>query len=137
MKFPVAIHKDEGSVYGVTVPDIPGCHSWGDTLDEALNNTEQAIVGHLQTLQDLSDNFELRASAIENLVGNADYAGAVWALVSVDLARLDTKPERINISVPRWVVWTVDQYASARHETRSGLFARAALELIERERTVA
>jgi len=28
MQFSVAIHKDEGSVYGVTVPDISGCHSW-------------------------------------------------------------------------------------------------------------
>jgi hypothetical protein len=30
MQFPITIHKVEGNVYGITVPDIPGVHSWGD-----------------------------------------------------------------------------------------------------------
>lgn len=47
MQFPIAIHKDEGSVYGVTVPDIPGVHSWGDTVDEAIRNTREAIAGQI------------------------------------------------------------------------------------------
>lgn len=29
MRFLLAIHKDEGSCYGVTVPDVPGCFSAG------------------------------------------------------------------------------------------------------------
>ncbi|MCF6270740.1 MAG: type II toxin-antitoxin system HicB family antitoxin [Melioribacteraceae bacterium] len=33
MKFPIIIHKDPESDYGVTVPDLPGCYSAGSTLD--------------------------------------------------------------------------------------------------------
>jgi hypothetical protein len=37
MRYPVVIHKDESSDFGVTIPDIPGCFSAGDTYDDALN----------------------------------------------------------------------------------------------------
>lgn len=30
MRFPVVVHKDEGSSYGVTVPDLPGVFLAGD-----------------------------------------------------------------------------------------------------------
>ena len=29
--------------YGVVVPDLPGCFSAGDTLDEAMENAKEAI----------------------------------------------------------------------------------------------
>ena len=49
MQFPIAIHKDDGTSYGVTVPDVPGCHSFGDTIDEAIQNAKEAITSHLET----------------------------------------------------------------------------------------
>ncbi|WLI87524.1 type II toxin-antitoxin system HicB family antitoxin [Massilia sp. R2A-15] len=50
MKLAVLIHKDEGSVHGVTVPALPGCFSWGDTMDDALENTREAVQAHLSTM---------------------------------------------------------------------------------------
>jgi predicted RNase H-like HicB family nuclease len=41
------VHKDEGTSYGVSFPDVPGCISAGDTLDEALANAAEALAGHL------------------------------------------------------------------------------------------
>ncbi len=35
MRYPVLVHKDPESDYGVTVPDLPGCFSAGETLNEA------------------------------------------------------------------------------------------------------
>ena len=32
------VHKDEGTSYGVSFPDVPGCISAGDTLEEAVAN---------------------------------------------------------------------------------------------------
>ncbi len=130
MEFPIAVHKDDGSVYGVIVPDIPGVHSWGDTIDEAIRNAREAIVGHVSTLLELGEDVGFTCSTVEELVGNEEYAGAVWALVDVDLSRLDSKPERINISLPRFVLHKIDAYVEARHETRSGFIARAALEAL-------
>jgi predicted RNase H-like HicB family nuclease len=44
MKFSVAIHKDKDSDYGVIFPDLPGCFSAGDTIEEALANAQEAAV---------------------------------------------------------------------------------------------
>ena len=35
VKFPVVIHKDPESDYGVTVPDLPGSYSAGSSVEEA------------------------------------------------------------------------------------------------------
>ncbi len=50
MRFPVVIHKDTNSDYGVTVPDLPGCFSAGSTLEEALENAEEAIECHVEAM---------------------------------------------------------------------------------------
>ena len=50
MRYPVVIHKDPESDYGVTVPDLPGCFSAGETLDEALQEVVEAIECHLEGL---------------------------------------------------------------------------------------
>lgn len=52
-------------------------------------------------------------------------------MVEIDLDKLDNKPERINISIPRFVLNKIDKYAESRHETRSGLLSRAARRLID------
>ena len=43
MKFPVTIDRDEDGVFVVSCPSIPGCHSQGETRDEALTNIREAI----------------------------------------------------------------------------------------------
>ena len=51
--FPIAIEPgDAHHAFGVVVPDIPGCHSAGDSLEEAYANAKEAIEAHLDTLLD-------------------------------------------------------------------------------------
>jgi predicted RNase H-like HicB family nuclease len=53
MRYPIAIETgDSKHAYGVVVPDLPGCFSAGDTLDEALTNAREAILLHLEGLLD-------------------------------------------------------------------------------------
>lgn len=134
MEIPIVIHKDKESVYGVTVPDLPGCFSWGDTVEDAMRNTRQAIQLHIEALLAQGLPGEIIPSRIEILNLNSDYAEAyLWALVDVDLSKLDARPERINISIPRFVLTRLDAFAASRHESRSGVLARAALSLIDSE----
>lgn len=49
------VHKDEGSSYGVSFPDMPGCISPGDTLEEALSKAGEALAGHLKLMRDDGD----------------------------------------------------------------------------------
>jgi HicB_like antitoxin of bacterial toxin-antitoxin system len=42
MRYPIAVETgDAKHAYGVVVPDLPGCFSAGDTLDEALTNSQE------------------------------------------------------------------------------------------------
>lgn len=50
MDYPVVIHKDVDSDYGVTVPDFPGCFSAGSTMNAALANVVEAIATHVEGL---------------------------------------------------------------------------------------
>lgn len=133
MQIPIAIHKDPGSIYGVIVPDVAGCFAAGDTIAEAIKSAKSAIYAHVETMIELGDTVDLKASAIEDLVGQEDYAGAFWALVDIDESKLDPTPERVNISMPRFVLAKIDAHAARRNEKRSGFLARAALALIAEE----
>lgn len=52
MKFNVVIEKDSEGGYVVSCPAIKGCHSQGETLEEAVKNIKEAISGCLKTLNE-------------------------------------------------------------------------------------
>ena len=128
MRYPIAIEPgDETQAFGLVVPDLPGCFSAGDTLDEALSNAEEAVVAWIDTMLDREEAIP-QPSAIDSLrLTHPEFAGWVWAVVSVDPARLDDKIERVNITLPRRVLARLDAAARAAGETRSGYIARIAL----------
>jgi predicted RNase H-like HicB family nuclease len=132
MNYPVVIHKDRSSDYGVSVPDLPGCVSAGATVDEALAMAREAIELHLEGLIQEGGLIPL-ASPIEKLRAQADYADGTWAIVNVDESTLRVKIARIGITMPQRVLDAIDRHAKANGETRSGLLARAAVKYIGRE----
>ena len=43
MQYAVIVHHDEDGGYWSEVPSLPGCVSQGETLDETIANTREAI----------------------------------------------------------------------------------------------
>lgn len=127
MFIPVAIHKDEHSVYGVTIPDLQGCFSYGETIAEALENAKEAAYFHIDGLIEDGLFHNLNPSSIEDLQQQDDYVGAVWAMVEIDPAKISQQQTRFNVSWPQYLLDRVDEYTAAHHETRSGFLAKAAL----------
>lgn len=90
MHYPIVIHKDPDSDYGVTVPDLPGCFSGGDTMDEAIEMAHEAIAGHIETL--LMDKQPIpNKSPLEVHLEDEFYADGIWVLVDVDLSEVSGK----------------------------------------------
>lgn len=46
----VEFEKEEDGRYSAYVPALPGCTSWGKTLDEARVNIAEALQSHLESL---------------------------------------------------------------------------------------
>ena len=129
MRYPIAIESgSDATAWGVVVPDLPGCFSAGDTLEEAMIAAEDAITGWIETA--LDDGQDIPApSHIEALrAAHPEFAEWLWALVKVDPAMLDDTLERVNISLPRRVLHRLDARARSAGETRSGFIARMAIE---------
>lgn len=125
MKFTVVLHTDDGQTYGVTVPDLPGCFSAGNDLDDALVSVAEAIDLHVETLIDDGVDLPLRAP-IGWHQANADYAGGVWAVVEVPVEKYLGPAEKINITVPQMVLARIDDYAKRHGQSRSGFLVEAA-----------
>ncbi len=51
MKYAIVIEKAPGSNYSAFVPDLPGCISTGDTLEEVKRNLREAIEFHLEGMR--------------------------------------------------------------------------------------
>jgi predicted RNase H-like HicB family nuclease len=95
--YPIAIEPgDETHAFGVVVPDLPGCFSAGDTLDEALTNAEAAILAWIDAALD-SDEAIPQPSSLDVLrAAYPEYAGWIWAVVRVDPARLDAAARAVG-----------------------------------------
>ncbi|MHB1157342.1 MAG: type II toxin-antitoxin system HicB family antitoxin [Phycisphaerales bacterium] len=131
--YPIAIHKEPRSCYGVSVPDLPGCTSAGDTLDEALVMAKEAILGHLEALMDTGQAIP-DPQPIEEHKRHPDYADAdFWAVVEIDPSQLPGKAVRVNISMQERTLSMIDAAARKAHLTRSGLLERAATRYIHSE----
>ena len=125
MRFPVVLHTDDGVRYGVTVPDLPGCFSAGETFDEALESVLEAIDLHVETLID--DGCDIpEPQPIATHQANADYTGGVWAVVDAPVEKYFGPAEKINITLPRLLLAKIDSYVKAHGATRSGFLAEAA-----------
>jgi len=128
MRYPIAIEPgNETAAFGVVVPDLPGCFSAGDTLDEAMANAEQAVAAWIDVTLDAGEPIPA-PSGLDIVCANPDFAGWIYGVVAVDPASLDDKTERVNITLPRRVLRRLDVMAKAAGESRSGFIAKLTLE---------
>ncbi len=122
MLYPLYVWKDTESAYGASFPDLPGVNTAVDELHD-LNKAAQEAV---ETMYEGEGNIPA-ASAIEKWISDPDYAGGFWMLVNIDLSKINTKPVRLNISLPESLLRDIDLFAKSRHLTRSGFLAQAAM----------
>jgi predicted RNase H-like HicB family nuclease len=129
MRYPIAIEPGtDVTAWGVVVPDLPGCFSAGDTMEEALIQAEEAVTVWIETILDAGQAIP-QPSAIDALrAAHPEFEGWLWGLVKIDPAMLDNTLERVNISLPRRVLHRLDARARKAGETRSGFIARMAIE---------
>jgi predicted RNase H-like HicB family nuclease len=120
------VHKDRDSAYGVTFPDIPGCYSAADTLEDVVPNACEALDLWFEDADEVepSDAGAIGAAHAEDL-----RAGAF--LVAVPRVTRLGKSVRVNVSLDRGILEAIDAAAAARKLTRSAFIAEAARNEIE------
>jgi predicted RNase H-like HicB family nuclease len=123
MRYPILIEEGTGdTAFGVVVPDLPGCFSAGDTLDEALDAAKEAVAAWVDAALDGGEPVP-PPSSFEEIRQRRGYAGWTVGVIEVDPAWFDDSIERVNITLPRRVLRRLDDLAAARHQSRGAFIA--------------
>jgi predicted RNase H-like HicB family nuclease len=117
------IHKDAGSDYGVSFPDLPGVITAGITLDEARDMAAEALAFHLEGMAQDGEAVP-EPSSLEEIMATAENRDGVAVLIAAPDA--DVRSVRVNIPLPADVLSEIDRYAEREGFTRSGFLTQAA-----------
>ncbi len=124
MRYPILIEEGtDSTAFGVVVPDLPGCFSAGDTLDEAVEAAKEAAAAWIDAALDRGMPVPAPSSlqAARKLRG---YKGWAVGLIELEDTYFDDTAERVNITLPRRVLHRLDDMARATGQSRSGLIAQ-------------
>lgn len=126
--FPAIIERAKKG-FGVFFPDMPGCTSYGKTIQEAALNAEEALRGHLLLMAGDGDPVP-KQRPLDKIETDPEVKEAARIMVRVDLPG---KAVRLNISLDAGLVEAIDATAQARGMTRSGFLAEAAKRAIQNQ----
>lgn len=135
MLYPIAIEPgDDTGAWGVVVPDIQGCFSAGDTLDEAIANAKEAIEAHLETLAEKFGKEPPTATSVQHWAESGEYVGWIWGVVEVDTSKYMGSTERYNVTLPSRLVAKIDDAVAkgSVYRSRSAFLAAGAEALLAR-----
>ncbi|MFC7518709.1 type II toxin-antitoxin system HicB family antitoxin [Herbaspirillum sp. GCM10030257] len=128
MLYPLYVWKDTNSAYGATFPDLPGVNTAADELADLPAMAQDAV----ETMYD-GENVDIPVpTTVDKWKDHPDYKDGFWMMVDIDLTKINSKPVRINISLPENLLHDIDVAAKAQHVTRSGFLAQAALKAMGR-----
>ena len=116
------VHKEAGSAYGVSFPDLPGCFAAADDSGAILRNAVEALE---LWFEDAAPVTPRGPEAIAAAVAEELAAGAF--LIAVPLVQPSTRPRRVNISLDAGTLEAIDAAADGLGLTRSGFLTMAAM----------
>ena len=121
MHYVAVIDKDADSAYGVRFPDLPGCFSAADTFDEIVPNAIETLALFFED----RDIVPARGiEAVREEVAEDLATGAVLMMIPHISDR--RRAVRVNLSLDKGLLDTLDEAARARGMTRSAFIAKAA-----------
>ena len=96
--YPAIIHNEEGS-YWVEFPDLEGCNTMGDTLEETMANAQEALGLYLATLEETGQLLPHPSD-----IASID-TDEVTSYIYTDLNkyRRSTKSVKKTLSLPEWL----------------------------------
>jgi len=135
--YPAVFYPDpNSSAFAVTVPDLPGCVSGGNSLSEAMAMGEDAASGWI--LGELEDGNEIPpASNIKDIQPDPEIGEGFVSLLSLDMdayaAKYGSKSVRKNLTIPAWL----NTFAEAEQLNISKVLQDALTALYEKKAVLA
>lgn len=109
-----AIIERAGKGYSVFFPDLPGCTSAGDTIEQAARNAEEALAGHLLVSREHEDEIA-PASPLDKIEHDPEVDEVARLIVR---AEMPGRPVRVNVMLDEALIAAIDKVAGARGRSR-------------------
>lgn len=97
--YPAVFHKEDNA-YWVEFPDLEGCSSFGDTLEEALANAREALEGYSISLIENKEKLP-PPSDISGITPSDGFVSIVDIDLSAYLNR--AKAVKKTLTIPEWL----------------------------------
>jgi predicted RNase H-like HicB family nuclease len=134
----VGILDGAKDVWGIRLPDVPGCHGGGATPEAAIADAISALrefAAH-QAAKGMPLKPPRRVQVVIADKASGFDAAAGESIVMVPLILDRGRPVKANISLDAGLLEAIDDEAVRRGLTRSGFLASAALATIEEDAIV-
>ncbi|WP_421857611.1 type II toxin-antitoxin system HicB family antitoxin [Oceanicaulis sp.] len=116
------VQKDPDSAYGIEFPDVPGCFSAADDLDDLSRNASEALAFWFEDAP-MAEPRDLDALRQDPDVAQAMASGAF--LLAVPLIAMTGRTVKANVTLDAGLLKAIDAVAKSRRVTRSALIADA------------
>jgi len=108
--YPAVFETDEQGGYGITFPDLPGCVTAGDTMEEAYANAIEALELHLEGM--IEDGEALPpASSIQDIEDDPEIQVVTKMLIP---ATVPGRTRRINVTLDSGLISQIDAVSANR-----------------------
>ena len=105
----VAIFEPREPGYYVSVPDVPGCVTSGDTFEDAIASAKDALCGCLCVYEDEGTDLPAPHMPKEIDVQEGAFALALDVDLNAYRRETDNRAVRKNVSLPAWMANMADK----------------------------
>lgn len=122
--YPAIFHNEKGG-YWVEFPDLEGCQSYGDTLEETMQYAQEALGIYIASKLDNNDNIS-ESSDIKNI----DCKDGFVSYVTADVSKYRTKTKSVKktLTIPEWL----NEEAEKKHINFSSILQKALIQELQK-----
>ncbi len=121
--YPAIIHEEDGG-YWIEFPDLEGCQTQGDTLEELMEMAKEALGLYLVSLEENGQAIPTPSSIADIAAGEES---TTYVATDMNAYRRDTRAMKKMLSIPAWLA----KEAEARNISLSKVLQEALLSKIE------
>lgn len=107
--FPAIFEPGDIDGYTVSFPDLPGCITEGDTLDDAFAMAKEALELYLFTLEEAHEPIPRPSPLHPTAVGADEMVAVIEAWMPLIRSRIANQSVKKNLTVPKWLAEAADR----------------------------
>lgn len=130
MKFYYAIFRKTSEAIEVEFPDLRGCVTFGQTMDEAIENATDVLAGWLANAE---SQFVKEPSSYEELKSKFKNDELISIAVDGNIMQYYEASKRFNVVFPATLLNKVDQFTKEKGLKRSIVLRKATEEYLQKQ----